>query len=229
MTDDRDSTGTVPFPTKLDLKVFTAADSRIEPPELIPVFHGWIQDGRLDEMLIDVADYSHVHHGPGVLLIAHDAQYHFDQGGGRDGLLYSRRRETRHVPADPEDRLRGVFRHALAACRALEEEPALAGRLSFPGDELLLRVNDRLTATTPEELERVVEPVLRPLLPELYPGAEVEVTRSGDGKEPAGLHLRASEAPGMAALLDRLGGASAGAAPPGSSGDGARAGAEIPS
>jgi hypothetical protein len=59
----------------------------------IPVFHHWIQAQRLDDVLIDVADYRHVPHGPGVLLIGHDAQYAMDQSEGRLGLLYSRRRE----------------------------------------------------------------------------------------------------------------------------------------
>ena len=59
------------------------------------MFHDWIQNQRLDELLIDVVDYRHVHDGPGVILIAHDAHYAFDTSEGRLGLLYSRR------PRDP--------------------------------------------------------------------------------------------------------------------------------
>ena len=44
----------------------------LEP--LIPVFHGWIENQvAKDELLIDVADYSHVPAGPGIVLIGHEA------------------------------------------------------------------------------------------------------------------------------------------------------------
>jgi hypothetical protein len=50
---------------KYDLKLFLDAASRFDLEECIPIFHRWIQDQALDEVLIDVADYRHVHHGRG--------------------------------------------------------------------------------------------------------------------------------------------------------------------
>jgi len=41
-------------------------DVDLEP--LIPVFHNWIQGQVFEELLLDVADYRHVHEGPGVVL-----------------------------------------------------------------------------------------------------------------------------------------------------------------
>jgi hypothetical protein len=39
---------------------------------LEPLFHEWIRTDRLpDETFIDVADYSHLKDGPGVVLVAH--------------------------------------------------------------------------------------------------------------------------------------------------------------
>jgi len=213
------------LPIRIDLKVFadvSGGDDPVEPAELIPVFHAWIRrapaPGIGRELLIDVADYSHVHHGPGVLLVGHQAQYHYDQGGGRPGLLYSRRRDTESGANGGGDRLRRVFHRALEACRALEEDEALSGRLTFPGDELLLRVNDRLAVTSPEELTAVLTPALEPLLDELYPGTRVEVEARGGGATPPALYLRAAEAPGAASLLARLGEAP-GTAPPVEIGD----------
>ena len=54
--------------------------SGVELEEFIPVFHDWIQTQQLAELLIDVADYRHVPHGPGVVLVAHDAHYAMDLG-----------------------------------------------------------------------------------------------------------------------------------------------------
>ena len=86
----------------------------------IPVFHRWIQEQALPGLLVDVADYRHVPEGPGVVLVAHEAIYGLDLGGGRLGLLYNRR--TR-LDAAPAEALPQAFRAALEACRKLEQEP----------------------------------------------------------------------------------------------------------
>ena len=58
---------------------------------VIPVFHSWIQDQIFAELLLDVADYRHVHHGPGLMLIGHEADYSLDQTDGVLGLRYNRK------------------------------------------------------------------------------------------------------------------------------------------
>jgi len=135
---------------KLDLKVLAAPGATVETEEFIPVFHRWITERVLPELLIDVADYSHVHEGPGVLLVGHDAIYSFDEGRGETGLLYSRRRETSPGLAGIDtlgQRLRSVLDSAFRACRLLEQEPGLEGRIAFNRHRLELRLNDRLAAS----------------------------------------------------------------------------------
>ncbi len=134
---------------KLDLKVLARAESTAEAEEFIPVFHRWITERVLPELLIDVADYSHVPEGPGVLLIGHDAQYSYDQGRGEPGLLYSRRRET--SPALQgigrlDRRIESLLACAFRACDLIEAELQLEGRVAFDRHRLELRVNDRLVA-----------------------------------------------------------------------------------
>jgi len=53
---------------RIALKIFLDDESLLEPGDVIPVFHRWIQTQAVDGLLIDVADYSHVHHGPGVVV-----------------------------------------------------------------------------------------------------------------------------------------------------------------
>ena len=132
---------------KLDLKVLARAGSTAGAEEFIPVFHRWITERVLPELLIDVADYSHVPEGPGVLLIGHDAQYGYDQSRGEPGLLYSRRRET--SPAlegigTLDRRIESLLACAFRACDLIEAEPQLEGRVAFDRHRLELRVNDRL-------------------------------------------------------------------------------------
>ena len=66
-----------------------AEGARLEP--LIPVFHSWIEHQNGDELLIDIADYTHVPAGPGVVLIGHEGNYSVDNTGNRLGVRYNRK------------------------------------------------------------------------------------------------------------------------------------------
>ena len=193
---------------KYDLKLFLQDASQVNLEDFIPVFHDWIQHQRLDELLIDVVDYRHVHDGPAVMLIAHDAHYAIDMAGGRMGLLYSRRREThpsRNGIQSVTERLHSVLQCALKACRLLEAEPSLQGRVKFRGDELLLRVNDRLVSPTPAAFDDL-QAHLRPVLERLYPALQVEVDLCGEPDSRLAVAIRVAEDAGAAALYSRFGG-----------------------
>ena len=196
---------------KIDLKVFAApppasagAVRALELERVIPVFHRWIQERALDELLVDVADYTHVPDGPGVVLVCHDAIYALDSGGGELGLLYSRRRET-HTALGAigslDDRLASVFARAVTACERLEREPGLAGALRFPGDRFALAINDRrVTAEDARELEGALER----LAGWLFGGEPARVEVAGAVGERLTGTLRCDHAYGTAALLARL-------------------------
>ena len=192
---------------KYDLKLFLHDTVRVDLEAFIPLFHRWIQDQRLQELLIDVADYRHVHHGPGVVLIAHDAHYAMDMAQGRLGLLYSRRREThprRQALQNVTDRLRSVFHCALTACQELETDPALQGRLRFRGDELLLRLNDRLRAPNTAAAYDALRQHLEPFLTMLYPDQHVEVEQISSPTAGLTVLIKVAHNPDVATLLARL-------------------------
>jgi len=50
------------------VKIFVHEPTSIDLADAIPVFHRWIQEAVLNELVIDVADYRHVPAGPGVML-----------------------------------------------------------------------------------------------------------------------------------------------------------------
>ncbi len=166
--------------TRFAIKIFATEGSVIELTEVIPIFHGWIQRHAVDGLLIDVADYSHVVDGPGILLVAHEANYALDETRGRLGLLYSRKQPLQGTLAE---RLRRSTEIAWRACRELERAPELAGRLRFPGDEIQIIANDRLLAPNGEETWRAFEPELRATLSTLAPDAALEIERERDPKE----------------------------------------------
>ena len=189
---------------KIDLKVLAAPSAGgLALERAIAVFHRWIQESALDELMVDVADYTHVPNGPGVVLICHDALYSLDGEGGELGLLYRRRRETHPslgAIASLDDRLASVVRRALTVCERLERERDLAG-LRFPGDRFQLAVNDRrVTLSQAGELVAALERVTGWLFPGERPAIEV---RGGDGDRLQAT-LRRERARGVTELLGRL-------------------------
>ena len=192
---------------KIDLKLFLQEPADVEMEDFIPVFHDWIQHQRLDELLIDVVDYRHVHNGPGVMLIAHDAHYAMDMADGRMGLLYSRRRETypdRNDIQSVTERLQSVLQCALAACQRLETEPSLRGRLRFRSNELLLRINDRLVSPTLANFDDL-QTHLQPLLARLYPDHQADVQSCGGSDSRLAVTIKVDEDADVATLYSRLG------------------------
>ena len=182
---------------KIQVKVY--ASQAPAPNQLVPVFHRWIRERVLDELAIDVADYEHVHEGPGVVLIGHAFDYYWDLGEGRPGLVYARKRET----PPPATRLTDAVRRALVGCRVLEQEATLAG-IAFRTDELLVRLPDRLHAPVTEAGYAALHAELRPLGEELFAGAQLTIERVGGERDMLGARLKASAAGSVAELLARL-------------------------
>jgi hypothetical protein len=186
---------------RLGVKCFVENAASVELLEFIPIFHRWIQTRALDDLLIDVADYSHMHAGPGILLVAHEGNYGLDETGHRRGLVYYSKRE---LEGSLSERLATVCRKALKACERLECEPELQGRLKFWGDELQVFANDRLLAPNSDETWAVFEPELRELLSRLYPSADYSLSREPDPKERLSVTVKASAPAEIGALLRRL-------------------------
>ncbi len=120
------------------------ADPTTAPESFIPIFHDWIQRGAVEGLLIDVARYGHVHHGPGVMLVGHEGDYSVDMAGGRPRLRYTLKRETDGSPAT----LVAVTVRRLAG--ACAEAGAVAGS-SDAHDELVITVADRLRAPNTDD------------------------------------------------------------------------------
>jgi hypothetical protein len=190
--------------TKLQLKIYARPDKALSVEAFIPVFHRWIKDRVLaDDTLVDVANYAHVPHGPGVVLIGHGVDYFMDEGDGRLGLLFNRKRAAAAAPL--ADQLTDAFRRAIHAARLLEGDPALAG-LSFATDEWLFRINDRLLAPNSDQSHAAVTPTLQAFCARVFPGAKVELSRSGTTRTLFAIRIATNPAPTLAAVLERLGG-----------------------
>jgi hypothetical protein len=182
---------------KLQIKFFAKPNPAFDLEQIVPVFHRFIRERAIDELMIDVADYKHVKHGPGVVLVGDASDYYLDEGEGRVGLMFSRKRHG----AGPEGRLREGFARGLKACALLEAAPELAGKLRFATDEVLLRLPDRLNAPNDDAAFAEVSREVTALLDRLYGAGGFAIERGALAPEPLALRVRAKSSPPLATLL----------------------------
>ncbi len=186
---------------RLGIKILGAEDAAVPLHDFVPVFHRWIQTAALaDHLLIDVADYAHVPDGPGVLLVAHEANLGIAQHAGRLALSYTRKQP---LPGGLAERLRSIARAALSACHLLEGDEALGGRVRFRADRLEVFANDRLRAPNTEATRAAFRPALDELLGALYGDPAVcALTHPADPRARFAVHVAAPH-PGTVEHLQR--------------------------
>src|SRR5262249_30022399 len=157
--------------------------------KLIPIYHRWIQQNVLDDdLLIDVADYSHVPAGPGVMLIAHEGNYALDETGHERGVVYySKHKLTGELP----ERFARVARKALKAAQLMSEDAELDGTLKLRGNRLQFFANDRLVAPNTDAAYAQLEPALKTFLDRLYAGTPYTLSRETDPKERLSVRVQA--------------------------------------
>lgn len=190
----------------ITVKLFTdRADFELH--ELIPVFHRWIQVNALPEvMLIDVADYAHVPEGPGVMLIAHEGHFSFDDGAIRSsdvspGVVYANKRKATGSTAD---RIRHSLALAVKMAVLLENEEALAGRVNVGTNRLLIRFDDYLHVANDDESFNAVRNDVQQVLEAAYNGAAVTLTRDSNSKTSLTIDVTVDGTISLADLAARL-------------------------
>jgi hypothetical protein len=186
---------------KIGVKFFLEKGGDIPLSSLIPVFHRWIQEDRLEGLLVDVAEYTHVFQGPGLLLIAQEANYSLDETDGKKGFLYNQKR-TPEKKAD--EHLKTAFRRVLGACDLLEKEPEMAGKLKFTATHLQVFLNDRLEAPFNAESLGKLEECLNPFLDWLYEGGKYLLLAEKDPKKRTGFEIKVEKTMDLENLLRKL-------------------------
>jgi hypothetical protein len=186
---------------KFGIKLFAVDAKGVDILKLIPMYHRWIQHKALDDLLIDVADYSHVPAGPGVMLIAHEGNYALDETGHERGVLYYSKHPL--AGALPE-RLAQVTRKVLKAAQLMTGDAELNGELKVPGNDLQFFANDRLAAPNTAAAYAELEPTLKAFLDRLYAGAPYTLVRETDPKERLSVRVRATGPVDLPTLLARL-------------------------
>ena len=181
----------------INIKFFIENPQSVNLADYSAVFNTWIQRHVTEELLIDVADYLHVHNGPGLILIGHEADYSLDNRAGRLGLLYNRKEP---LEGTTQEKLAQAARAALTAARLLEKENGL----KFNGQEVQVIINDRLIAPNTTEIFAALEPDLRTFFDKLYNGTEYSISNNVDPRERFTVNIKAATNFDVETLLKTL-------------------------
>lgn len=161
-------------PKRLAVKFCLARAPQLRPADIMPIFQRWIQQRTVPGMLIDVIDYKHVPEGPGIVLIADEADYAWDLGAGQAGLRYIRKRA---LPDTLAAALRLCFQGALTAAQALETEAP--GDIVFDYHAAEISYLDRLQYPNDPQAAAAAQASLATNLHEIF-GAELRLQRLHD-------------------------------------------------
>jgi hypothetical protein len=184
---------------KLNVKIFTEQPNNVTLADFIEIFHGWIQ--ATDGVYHDVADYSHMQAGPGIVLVAGDAHVSIDESGSRRGLVFSQKTP---LAGSNQEKLRAVLRAALENCRKLEAEPALRGKLRFAANEAVISLNDRLLGENSQQAFDAIKADVESVAAQLFGGAAVSLARDDDPRQRLNVHIKTSAAVDLSKALANL-------------------------
>ena len=177
-------------PKRLSAKVFFDASTAIEAADLIPVFHSWISRQSVEEMLIDVTDYSHVHEGPALLLVALEADYVLDLTDGKPGIRYIRKRA---MPDSLGEAMHLVIKQVTQAASLLASSRLLEVAASFDASRLELSVLDKLNY--PVSNQEVFKATFQKVAGELFDAESINIEAvEPDTRRPLRFELQGQQA-----------------------------------
>ena len=172
----------------------------LKDEELFRIFNEWISESS-EEVLIDVADYKHLNHGPTTILIGHEANYFLESIDQSKGLVYARKQPQE---GDLSTRLTLTLLASLRGCMKLESHPELQGRLKFNGNEVRFIANDRLQALNTEDNIQLFKQHLSPVLDTLFSPNNYTFENEKQPNERLGVIARTTESADLSDLFKKL-------------------------
>lgn len=185
------------LPKRLSVKLFAAEGSDVKPAAIMPVFQRWIQENALEGLLIDVVDYKHVHHGPGIILIGYEGDYGLDFSEGRAGLLFTLKQNSYESLSEA---VRESLRLAVVAAEKLSAKTSIV----FKYDKAKITLLDRLNAPNTPETFGNFEAQLSNLASRVFDGDVTITSANADPRDPFAVTIQAEAAPAADSLLERL-------------------------
>ena len=165
---------------KFGIKLYLTTNGSFDSKDFIPVFHDWIQNKIIDDhLLIDVADYSHIPDGPGVMLISHEGNFSLDQESKQPGIMYMRKTE---IAGSFKERFNKVLSTVIKAANLLSDKD-VSKQVDFTSNSFRFIANDRLYAGNTADNQDLYKQKIQKALDGKYPDSQFEFGDVSDKNE----------------------------------------------
>jgi len=165
---------------KFGVKLFFNMNGSYSSQDFMPVFHNWIQDKVIDDhLLIDVADYSHIPDGPGVMLIAHEGNFSLDQESQHPGIMYMRKTE---IAGSFKERFNKVLSTVIKAANRLNDNN-VSKQVDFTLNSFRFIANDRLYAENTADNQDLYKLKIQKALDGKYSDSQIKFKDVSDKNE----------------------------------------------
>jgi len=190
---------------RIDLKVFLDAPPNysLDLDPVLTIFDRWRQETDHPEDWVDLADYAHMHLGPGVMMAGKRAHFAVDTNEPGVGLLYRGRKD---FDGAVEERLLEAFRRALRLMTRLVSEPEFPSGLPVRSEDWLVAINDRLGFPNDDATEEQLKPGLLATLDHIFGEGGYQLERDADPQHLYSSRLRADQRRDLNELLEKAGG-----------------------
>ncbi len=162
---------------KISVKILSDAPATINLDPFLAIFSRWRTDAADPARWVDLADYAHMPHGPGIVLIGHVCNFSFDLGAPAPGILYNRKQG---LEGSNEDRIESVLRAAVEMSGRLLAEPEFPAGVHLKAGSLEIRFPDRLETPNTDATDRLLGPALAAVLDHLLGQGAYQAHRQPD-------------------------------------------------
>ena len=157
---------------KFGVKLFFNTNGSYSSKDFVPVFHNWIQNKAIDDhLLIDVTDYSHIPDGTGVMLVAHEGNFSFDQESQQPGIMYMRKTE---IAGSFKERFNTVLSTVIKAANRLNDNN-ISKQVDFTPNSFRFITNDRLYAENAADNQDLYKRKIQKVLDGKYLDSQFEL------------------------------------------------------
>ncbi len=183
---------------RVDVKLFVSNPESVEWSDYTEIFTRWRDED--PERWLDIADYLHMHEGPGLLLVGKAIHVSIDNRHGRPGLLYSRRE-----PSDgtTSERIAQALKETLELAAALEREDGIGIRFGTESVDII--ANDRVRFPNIGQAAEAVRGDVSDAVLEVFGERPVEMSQEADERERLTFHVRVGAGRPVGQVLDDLG------------------------